>query len=62
MMIKQIVMPQPEVTKNATIMPLNERVRVIVGSEEEIFGEKYIQAYNSMNRVVKYKKEAVHFQ
>lgn len=61
--MKNIQMVNPiERTRDAMVVSLDEKIRVIVDSDEEIFGEKYVQAYNSMNRLVKYKKDAVQFR
>lgn len=48
-------------TRHAVVMPLMEKVHVIVGSEEDIFGECYVQAVNSMGRTVKFNKTAIKY-
>lgn len=48
--------------RSAVVMPLMEKVQVIVGSEEDIFGECYVQAVNSMGRTVKFNKTAIKYE
>jgi hypothetical protein len=46
-------------TRKATLMPLRESVSVIVGSDEDIFEEKFCYVINPMNRIIKVRKEAL---
>lgn len=46
---------------SATVMPLNEKVQVIVGSVEKIFDEDYVQAIKN-GRLAKFKKSALIFE
>lgn len=45
--------------KIALLMPLKDKVRVIEGSSEMIFGEEYVSGLNSMNRFGKFKSSAL---
>lgn len=45
--------------KSATLLPLKDKVKVIVGSNEMIFGEEYVSGINSMNRFGKFKADAL---
>ena len=45
--------------KSATLLPLKDKVKVIVGSNELIFGEEYVSGLNSMNRFGKFKSSAL---
>lgn len=48
-------------TRNATVMPIGEKVRVVIDAdaEVEIFNVKYVHAFNNMNRLVKVKKDSL---
>lgn len=47
-------------TRKGILMPLRENVSVVVGHEEEIFGEKYCYVVQK-NRILKVKKDAVQY-
>lgn len=61
-MIKH-TMKQLEVPKfrDAKIPHMFDSIRVVVGSEEDIFEETYVTAVVGKDRVVKFKKSAVQF-
>lgn len=45
--------------KSAMLLPLRDKIKVIDGSSELIFGEEYVSGLNSMNRFGKFKSSAV---
>ena len=47
--------------RSALLMPLKDRVKVIEGSSEMIFGEEYVSGLNSMNRFGKFKSSALSY-
>lgn len=46
--------------KTARIMPLGEKVQIIIGSEEKIFGEDYVSGLRQ-NRLQKFRQTAVEY-
>lgn len=47
--------------RSALLMPLKDKVKVIEGSSEMIFGEEYVSGLNSMNRFGKFKSSALSY-
>lgn len=48
--------------RNATLMLLQEKVRIVADSEEMIFGVEYVSGLNSGNRIGKFRKDALSFE
>jgi hypothetical protein len=45
--------------RSAIILPSSEKIKVIDGSHELIFGESFVQGINSMNRIGKFRESAI---
>jgi hypothetical protein len=56
---KQIDMPK---LREANVPHMFDSIKVVVGSEEGIFEETYLSAIVGNNRLVKFKKSAIHYK